>query len=230
MDAVIIIHGFDGPGDPEVRIKEVAIAGLCSSFFGHWIIEHPSKEIYEREFLPFKESSYDGLCLRDGCVSLEKLKRDIGRISFEDCKIYTADEVYSDFIEKVTGIQPVSLLRYDVPSAWGMRSSYPRVPRCLIHEQKKIIGKSSFCALQVAGGFRKWLRQHCGPAETIVPTYKKEYGEKLYVNLSKKYIKSPPSTPSPPPTPDSTAEATACASTRRATDLTFPPGSYDEVG
>jgi hypothetical protein len=204
MDAVIIVEGYNGEGEIEQRIKEVAIVGICKFFIGHWVIERPpeapTKEIFERDIAPLKEYALNGLCWRDGRVSLEKMKTELARFSFEDYKLYTTNEEYVNFIEKVTGIRPVCLYDYDVPGIMTLRKDYSESPCCLVHMQKKKLGiVPALCALQAACGYRKYLRRICLLKPSVFVD-EGEYSAALYENLKKKFTRPPPTDASEPST------------------------------
>lgn len=213
MDAVIVIQSYEGAGELETRIKEVAIVGICRSFIGHWIIERPqnfpTKEAYERLIAPLEDSDVHRLSWYEGSVSLEKLKREICRFCFEDYRVYTVNDKYSGFIEQITGIHPISLEDYEIPSIRILLEEYNQLRYCFVHARIERNNRYAYCALQVAHAYRKWIRQNCSPGENIF-IGEESYGEELYEKLEKKFKKQPRS--------------------RVPTVSSFLPGGRDEVG
>lgn len=213
MDAIIVIHGYEGAGELDTRIKEVAIVGICRSFIGHWIIErpqnYPTKEDYERTVAPLDDKDFHKLPWYEGTVSLEKLKREIARFGFEEYKVYTVNDKYSGFIEQITGIHPISLEDYEIPSIRALFKQYDELRHCFVHARIENNRRYADCALKVAHAYRKWIRQKCSPGDNIF-IGETTYGQELYENLERKFKKQPHS--------------------RVPTDSFLLPGGRDEVG
>lgn len=233
MDAVIVILGYEGGGDPEFRIKEVAIVGLCRLFFGHWIIERPpqfaNKDCFERVVTPLEDQDLHKIAWHEGSVSMEKLKREITRLDFKDHRLYTPNEKHTVFIEKLTGIQPVLLKDYVLPDLQSLFDKYGSLHHCIVHTQKGVEEEDSNCAVYIASAYRKWLRANCSPGRNIF-IGEDTFGEEIYKNLRRKFKKPTPAARVPTDVSFSPGSRNDPPSARVPTDNLFLPGSRDEVG
>lgn len=190
MDAVICISLFDIAGNEAPKIREIAVVGLIEPFIGHWIIEY-----------------------HEGNPDFTRFKRELERIDFKGCKIFTNETYFNPLIQVITGITPVSLGKLYLPCLETLKSNDKELPRCIVHANPKTPNERRItCALKAACNYVHYIRDNFSSGEGVFAG-DKFLGKELIQRLQKQKKETPPQR-----TP------------RVATNNSFLPGSRDEVG